>query len=268
MSSPASVLATEFETAAQRAARLCPPPPPDPDHPFKEIYCGHCGEPETIQLGCGHRSCAVDRAKWFRRNYDLYVELVKGWRSIRFLTLTIKNILELGRRDVARFRGCFAELRLRFPQIALGFYVVQAPNHGNGWHLHVHALYDGAYVKQKDLSKAWLEITGDSKIVGIEKASSPEKAVGYLLRDFLQAPKIRPEDVEDFDGVFKGSRMVQQFGSLAARAKIRLGNRVRKPHPCKKCGHDCWIGNLDDLFDEEYKRKYPLALYNEFEDDS
>jgi hypothetical protein len=175
--------------------------------------------------------------------------IVESWKSVYFLTLTLKNIPDnlWGRYNVEEIREAFSKLRRRFKSIAGGFYVIQATNRGKGWHLHIHALFDGSYISQKALSKAWLEITG-SYIVGIELVQDPKKAVHYLLMDFLQAPRIRPEDAAAFNGVFRGSRLVQPFG-LYRKTKFKI------PYKCPDCGNDTWVC-LDALFDPDPKRMF------------
>lgn len=217
---------------------------PDDRHPFLTLHCSHCGKPLKVQLGCGDRTCPTCRKKWFGYHFKTLLTIVGRWKSVYFLTLTIKNIPDnqWDRYNVEELRDSFSKLRRRFKSIAGGFYVVQATNRGKGWHLHLHVLFDGSYISQKALSKAWLEITG-SYIVGIELVQDPKKAVHYLLMDFLQAPKIRPDDAAAFNGVFRGARLVQPFG-LYRKTKFRV------PYKCPVCGECCW-----DLLDNILQTK-------------
>jgi hypothetical protein len=221
------------------------------------IYCASCGHPHRVALGCKDRTCPECRLKFFGYHFEVLVALVKGWRAVYFLTLTLKNIPDeaFGRHDVKRLRACFGKLRRRFPQIADGFYAVQTTSKGRGWHLHLHTLFDGRYVPKAELSKAWLEITGDSFMVDIRKVEDPKKAVRYLLSDFLQSPRIRPEDYKSFNGVFAGSRIIQAFGRCRK-------DQLRRPFKCPKCGCDSWITDLDELFDP-LESKRPAHRYYE-----
>jgi hypothetical protein len=203
------------------------------EHPFLTLYCGHCGHPLKVKLGCGDRTCPECRLKWFGYHFKTLLALVAGWKSAYFLTLTLKNIREISKADVQDLRKDFERLRRRFKQIQGGFYVVQATNRGKGWHLHLHILFDGFFINQKELSEAWAEITGGSFIVDIRKVQDPKTAVRYLLSDFLQAPRIRPEDAEEFNGIFKGSRLVQPFGKYKA-------TKFRVPYKCPDCGRIEW----------------------------
>jgi hypothetical protein len=216
----------------------------DDRHPFLTLNCSHCGHALKVKLGCGDRTCPECRLKWFGYHFKTLLSLVAGWKSAYFLTLTLKNIPEIGRSDVQRIRKCFNSLRRRFKLILGGFYVVQATNRGKGWHLHLHVLFDGSFISQKALSEAWAEITGGSFIVDIRKVGDPRTAVRYLLSDFLQAPRIRPQDVEEFNGIFKGSRLVQPFG------KYKATKFPRVPFKCPGCGRVEWVV-LDVLLGEK-----------------
>lgn len=209
------------------------------EHPFLTLYCGHCGHPLKVKLGCGDRTCPECRLKWFGYHFKALLGLVSSWRTAYFLTLTLKNINEIGRFHVKDLRKDFERLRRRFKQIQGGFYVVQATNRGKGWHLHLHILYDGFFINQKELAAAWMEITGDSFMVDIRRVGDPRTAVRYLLSDFLQAPRIREADAADFNGMFKGSRLVQPFGKYKA-------TKLRRPYKCPKCGEVCW-GLIEDI---------------------
>jgi len=220
----------------------------DDRHPFI-VLCCPCGRPLRVKLGCGDRTCPECRKKWFGYHFKTLLALVAGWKSAYFLTLTTKNIREIGRSDVRTIRESFGRLCRYFKQIRGGFYVVQATNKGKGWHLHLHVLFDGFFIDQKALARAWLDITGDSFVVDIRKVTDPGTAVRYLLSDFLQAPRIRPGDAEEFNGVFKGSRLVQPFG-LYRKTKFRV------PYRCPDCGRSEWI-NVDVLFgSKKFRRHY------------
>ena len=247
---PASVPSTPFE-------RPAPARTPDPDHAFIKLYCCHCGEKLPVKLSCGDRTCPECRLKWFGYHFKTLLDVVTAWPSVYFLTLTIKNIPDSawGRYHVDLIRKNFSRFRSRFKQIAGGFYVVQATNRGAGWHLHLHILYDGRYIPKDDISKAWAEITAGSFIVDIMRVDNPRVAVRYLLSDFLQSPRIRPEDQEAFNGVFRGSRIVQPFGKYR-KTRFKVG-----PYKCPKCGESCWAF-IEDILGE--KRRFHRC----YEDDS
>lgn len=211
-------------------------------HPFKTLHCSHCGHVLKVRLSCGDRTCPECRRKWFGYHFKFLVNIVGHWHKPYFLTLTIKNISDksFGKYNVQDIRECFGKFRKRFKKrIIGGFYVIQATNRGRGWHLHLHVIFDGAFLPKEVISKVWSEISGGSYIVDIKEVKSPKEAVRYLLSDFLQSPRIRPEDHQAFKDIFRGARMVQPFGIYK---KINFA----VPYKCPECGWCDWI-DLDRL---------------------
>lgn len=209
----------------------------DPRHPFKAIFCEHCGFVHRFKISCGRRTCPVCRRKWFGYHFKPLFEVVDEWEIVHSLTLTTRNIPdgEFGRYHVKQIRDWFSQLRRRFRrEISGGFYVVQATNRGKGWHLHLHIIFEGKYIPQKVISNAWEKITGGSYIVDVKDVKDARKAIRYLLADFSGAPRIRPDDCEVYDSVFKGSRLVQPFGKFRTM-------KFKRPFKCPVCGNDTWV---------------------------
>ena len=84
----------------------------DEKHPFKTLYCSHCGHPHVIELSCGSRVCPKCRRKWFGYHFKALYKLARSWEHPRSLTLTVKNIpdSQFGRHHVngsgSAFRSC------------------------------------------------------------------------------------------------------------------------------------------------------------------
>jgi hypothetical protein len=241
------VMATGFYS---RPDLLKPVVDEDPDHPFRTLYCVHCGHPVTFEISCGDRTCPKCRRKWFGYHYKFLVDLVKTWTVIHSLTLTTRNIPdnEFCRNDVKRIRDDFTKLRKRLPDILGGFYVTQATNKGRGWHLHLHVVFDGKFIPKERVVRLWSEITGGSFIVDIADVKTPEKAIRYLLADFNGRPRIRPEDFNKYNEIFKGSRLVQPFG-IYRKLKIRV------PYKCPECGCTSWAFLWEMLSDRHICRE-------------
>lgn len=208
----------------------------DPRHPFVTRYCKRCQYEIRFRISCGDRTCPECRKKWFGYHYKTLHDLVKTWPVIHSLTLTIQNIPDevFSKSHVKEIRDSFTRLRKEFKQIKGGFYVVQATNQGKGWHLHLHIIFDGAYIAKSELKAAWYRITSGSYILAVSDVKRPDKAIRYLLADFSGAPRIRPEDTDLYNFIFKGSRLVQPFGKYRG-IKFRVGYR------CPKCGGTVWV---------------------------
>jgi hypothetical protein len=161
---------------------------------------------------------------------------------------------QISRWHITRLREAFSKLRYRFKlAIQGGYYIIQATNTGAGWHLHIHVLYRGEYLSKTAISKAWCEITKGSYIVDIKLVERYQKALQYLLSDFRGKPGIREQDIEIYNSLFHGSRLVQGFGEYA---KIKL----RVPYRCPACG-DCSWTLLEVLLGE--KARFRSEFYGE-----
>ncbi|KKM62827.1 hypothetical protein LCGC14_1517790, partial [marine sediment metagenome] len=98
-------------------------------------------------------------------------------REVRFITLTLRINWEPLGDQVTRLMRCFARLRRRvlwkstqFGGVA--FLELKRRPHNHTWHPHVHIISEGLWIEKRDLSKAWLEITGDSFIVKVKPCDS------------------------------------------------------------------------------------------------
>jgi predicted RNA-binding Zn-ribbon protein involved in translation (DUF1610 family) len=214
----------------------CISSPSDEDHPFITLYCSHCGHRLQVQLSCGNRTCPYCRKKWYGYHFGALKAHISTWPKVYCLTLTLKNIpdKQISRWHVTRLREAFSKLRYRLkPAILDGYYVIQATNCGAGWHLHMHVLYRGGYVAKAAISQAWCDITKGSYIVDMKLVERWQKALQYLLSDFRGESRIRAQDYETYNSLFRGSRLVQGFGVFS---KIKL----RVPYRCPDCGHCSW----------------------------
>jgi hypothetical protein len=211
-------------------------PEDDPDHPIRTLCCSHCGYPLRVKMSCKDRTCPTCRRKWYGYHYGALKQYISSWEKVYFLTLTLKNIpdSQISRWHVQRLREAFSKLRYRLrPCIKDGYYVIQTTNSGTGWHLHLHVLYSGQFIPVSQISQVWHDITKDSYVVNIKLVEKWDIALRYLLSDFRGTPRIRPEDYETYNGLFRGSRLVQGFGTYS---KIKL----RVPYRCPVCGECCW----------------------------
>lgn len=217
----------------------------DSQHDFITIGCADCDHRWTIEAYCGDRTCFKCRRKRFARLYPEIVKKVSGWRQVYSLTLTIVNIPDsyFERGDVDRILNYYQRFldRKPFDRIIKSWVrIIHGSNTGNGWNLHIHILYDGSYLPKPQIKKAWREITHGSHIVDICLQREPERAVRYLLSEFLGEGKVDKEtgekkvrirecDREKYNEVFKGVRLVQCGGKSG-------GLDARHRRCCPECG--------------------------------
>lgn len=140
---------------------------------------------------------------------------------------------KLRRRQLCRYvRGGFYAIEVKPPE----------PDRDLGWCVHIHALWDGPRIPQKELSAAREETTGDSSALDIRECRKPESAVGYVLGYTTAGPKIEKDwaDIDEetrrvFEEAVKERRLLQTFGHLHGKRSRRA-----KFH-CPKCDALAWI---------------------------
>jgi hypothetical protein len=206
-------------------------------HRFFRLKCagGPCSNARIIRSRCGRRTCPDCRLLDYFRLRDLYGPALDMLQAPKLLTLTLRNVPILSRGTVAHLRCCMKKLwKFYGPRIRGGIYALEAVNTGRGWHVHAHAVIDADYLDQAELSRVWLRITGDSQIVHIRQAYSPQGALKYILK-YLSKPPAVPEGLLGaYETALKGVRLLHPFGRLFGWA----APRVRRA--CHQCGGTVW----------------------------
>jgi hypothetical protein len=102
-----------------------------------------------------------------------------------------------------------------------GVYVLEVTRGADGrhWHAHVHVICDGQYWAQRDISRVWLRVTGDSPIVDIRAVHSRASAAAYVAK-YVSKPTGQsewdPAELCEFADAMHGRRMVHTFGASYA----------------------------------------------------
>jgi len=127
--------------------------------------------------------CARDRSRCISAN----VLQRLGGQPCRFLTLTLKQNGASLRSQLDRITKCFARLRAtalwkKRVKGGVGFIELKWSSAHQSWNVHFHCLLHGLYIPQSDLSKAWLRITGDSRITDIRFVRDNRVAARYVTK--------------------------------------------------------------------------------------
>lgn len=155
-------------------------------------FCGshvHCYKSDKLKKAmlagdfCRNRNCApcaMARSRLIRANLIPFVRE----RTVRFITFTLKHTERPLSTQVTRIWRCFKTLRTRpeWKEHVLGFCAfleVKRISKAHAWHVHLHVLAEGSWWEQKELSRLWLECTGDSMIVDIQRKGTPEQMANY-----------------------------------------------------------------------------------------
>lgn len=88
---------------------------------------------------------------------------------------------------------------------------------GKHWHAHLHILFDGRYLPQELLKRAWWEITGDSFIVHL-KAIHGKKAGARYISSYIGKPvnvtSWTDKDLQEYARALHGRRLLSTSGSM------------------------------------------------------
>lgn len=145
--------------------------------------------------------------------------------ALRFVTLTLRHSA-LPLQDVLqRLRDSFQLLRNRKwwkDRVTGGVCVLEVKLSKTGqWHPHLHMILQGSYMDQKELSKLWLAITGDSYIVDVRRVADKEADCRDLSK-YLSKYISKPAGLDVFQDqaklveyivAMKGQRLMNFLGS-------------------------------------------------------
>jgi hypothetical protein len=172
----------------------------------------------------------------------------------------VKSWADLSKPKLKRLNKELARLResdVWKEQVTGGVYSVEATyNEGAGWHPHFHVLIETPKKLPMDwikrLRAKWLEITGDSHYMKLERMYGVDKngrktrkinrrAVREIVKYATKAATFaaRPALVRQFIDAFKSTRRMQAFGSFLGVVKAAEKDTADKNKPvgcaCGKC---------------------------------
>lgn len=232
-------------------------------HAFITADCTKCGHTVVIPVWCGDRlcpTCAKARAMKYSRYLHNKIDNIlarKEW--VRFITLTVRNESDLS-CAFKKLTDGFRRLKDRniWKNNVKGGVLSVEISFVRGWHVHIHALFEGGYIDQADLSRAWRDVTPDKSYIVDIRAIRCRKGA---IREMAKYP-FKPADVHnltsgarvEFDRFMKGRRLYRTFGSW-------YGEKMRATHSeCPNCGaiDSFYIPELDV---PEVKRFLPFYIY-------
>lgn len=222
-----------------------------------DIECNDCGHMTKVDHHCDNRVCdKCGSSRWSRTVKSLKKRIFDrmDWNNVRFMTLTWRNVEKLERSDVSDLRDAFSKLKRREyfdNRINGGVYSIEC-NYTDSWNLHMHVVYEGAYIPQSKLSDAWSDLT-DSPIVDIRKSNDKDSDAEELAKYITKQPdvssnnsEIESEDAEvladrllQYHKAMYQTNLVQPFGvfhhSSDRAVSLRWANAL---YECPECGSE------------------------------
>jgi hypothetical protein len=237
--------AGRFARRAERMADCCCSP----------IVWHAPGEKPRLQLqACKDRLCPRCQHERGRQARVRVLEIIRFYNAARLITLTLRSTDEPLAELYARLFDCWRVLR-QSPwwkaKVQAGVYAVEVTvNRETGsWHPHLHIIYEGDYIDQRELSRVWRDITLDSPIVDIRAVHNRAGAARYVA-DYIAKPaelgEWTDEQIREFAEALRGKRLVHTFGK--SHGKVVDTEEADEPTPPHQ-----WIGPLSiarDIIEE------------------
>lgn len=192
-------------------------------------------------------------------------------RTVRFLTLTLRHSRTPLADQIDRLYASFTRLRHRraWKDHVRGGLAVREEKVADAdglWHVHLHILWEGSFWEQKEISREWHAVTGDSSIVDVRRVSDSTAAAHYISK-YLSKPCDQSvfRSTEHLDEVIlstRGRRRALPFGSwksINLLAKPACNVKWITIASVENLQRDAQNGDLDALrWLEAAARRFPL----------
>lgn len=165
-------------------------------------------------------TCGQERSRVIAANVVQRVEK----KPHRFITLTVRHGTEDLKVLLTKLLDGFKKLRRSsvWRSAVAGGCAFLEVKKVNGWHPHLHLIVQGNWMDHKEVSKTWLQCTGDSSIVDIKLIREVEKTAAYVTK-YASKPLDRSvtfnqKDLIEAMVVLKGVKLLTTFGSWRGEA--------------------------------------------------
>lgn len=206
------------------------------------------GTPCLFLGRCRDRLCPLCSKMRGRECATKVAAVIQRMNAPRFLTLTVRNDDgDLG-AQVTRLFECFKDLRRRDSwktHVKGGVYSLEVTwnNKDETWHPHLHIVFDGHFWPQREISREWLSVTGDSKIVHVAAVPDAEKTAKYVANYVNTPPDLHtwpPDRICEYATAMHGRRVLHTFGSCHGKV---VEAEPEEPE-AKGTTHVCAISSL------------------------
>jgi hypothetical protein len=210
------------------------------------MHCGthgflikhNCGHKKARIMRCNLRVCPGCSARLLKRQFAICSDLIRMMRHPRFLTLTVENTENISAAIAQGLKKLFYNFRRKKdinPLITGGIIVTEVTHRGNGYHVHLHIIYDGAFMHWKRVMHAWEQVTGQEKVhIDIRDCRSTGQAISYLSGYLKKGGSfLSLEHFTEYHKETKGTRYFQTFGSLYKQETFEPSH---KDLLCECCG--------------------------------
>lgn len=207
---------------------------------------------------CRDRMCPTCQGRRSREVAARCTDLTVRMDAPRFMTLTLRAVGRPLFLTIAALTASFKVLRETTEwkrHVRGGVYVIEVTRGADGghWHAHVHVICDGEFWHQRDISRVWKRVTGDSEIVDIRAVHSRAAAANYVAK-YVSKPTGQASwtDTElcEFADAMHGRRMVHTFGCSYAEEvePEHAGEAKVKAEPLCTMNRVHWLARRGDAY--------------------
>lgn len=185
------------------------------------------GEIRVASSRCKLRWCPLCiRTKRFILVTSIVPWLKKAIKP-KFMTLTLKHSNAPLTHQIRSLYDYSRNLRRRpwFKKRCKGgiwFFQLTQNEEDGSWHPHLHLLCEGNYIPHADLSRIWLDVTGNSKIVHIKAVKDVKKAAEYVARYATAPCRLSDYSVDDAIEIFEALHGLRICGTFGTGRGIKL----------------------------------------------
>lgn len=207
------------------------------------VCCSECGAHWYVLTRCRQRICPLCAFEEAKRRAKFLKAMTAHMKYPKMLTLTMPRSSDEPQQQIRHLRQCFNKLRRHevFSQVVGGAYQIEVKPKPDGWHIHLHAIFDGPYMPQQRIFTAWRTITGaDVPQVDIRSADN-DAAKEYVCKYASKAADYdrHSEDVVRWYQATKGQRLFATFGkwyNATMEELLPAGEFQPEAPPCPNCG--------------------------------
>jgi hypothetical protein len=162
--------------------------------------------------------CMTEKAARMRQTIKCLIDQYEP----RFMTLTLRHSLTPLVDQVNRLYQCFNQFRRRSSWTShvdggAAFLEIKLSEKDGLWHVHLHCLVAGSWWDQREISREWHAITGDSSIVDVRRIHDAAGDAAYVTKyvtKVLDASVYRDDaKMDEATIAFRGRRLCTTFGS-------------------------------------------------------
>lgn len=184
------------------------------------VYADDGGRARVILQTCRDRLCPGCQRRRGKTVTAKVAAAVERFDALRMITLTKRHRGQTLPTMMDEVADAFRKLRqdpVWKAAVVGGVYVYEVTLNPQTreWHAHVHVLADGTFIKQRDLSAAWLRATGDSPIVHVKMIHERSAAARYVAKYVAKPTGLETfsdEEIVEYALAVARRRLFHSFG--------------------------------------------------------